>query len=233
MVAWNGGASSTPLDPRCNLDQLPDWLDQTSFKLVIGTAFFDPEGTGAELAGIAALLTRVQYVLAGLSVVAAVGLALRSRIIYFATFFLLILMVAAPVAGLLTGLSGWVVAILLFGLVAFAARWLADMAPAFEWQTHIYLADLDRGLKTHVDYFNRGQQYTEMEMWAKAAAHWRIATQLAPGRPTYHGALASAFARLKYPAAARAAADQALALDPDDRALRTFRDSLSESEESR
>jgi tetratricopeptide (TPR) repeat protein len=215
-----------------NLDQLPEWLDQTIFRLVIGTAFFEPEGTGDELAGIASLLTRVQYVLAGLCVVAAVGLALRSRVAYFGTFFVLILMVAAPVAGLLTGLTGWVVAILLFGLVAFAARWLADMAPAFEWQTRTYLADLDRGLKTHVDYYNRGQRYAEIEMWAKAAAHWRIATQLAPGQPPYHGALASALAKLEYPAAARAAADRALALDPDDRALRTFRDSLSEPEES-
>jgi tetratricopeptide (TPR) repeat protein len=160
-----------------------------------------------------------------------VGLALRSRIIYFASFFLLILMVAAAVAGLLTGLGGWVPAILLFGLVAFAAKWLADMAPAFEWQTRTYRADLDRGLKTHVDYFNRGQQYAGMEMWAKAAAHWRIATQLASGQPQYHGALAKALAQLEYPAAARAAADRALALDPGDRALRAFRDSLAEMEE--
>ncbi len=215
-----------------NIDQLPEWLDQTIFKLVIGTAFFDPDGIGDKLAGIAALLTKVHYVLAGLSVVAAVGLALRSRLVYFATFFLLILMVAASVAGLLTGLGGWVPAILLFGLMLFGARWLADLAPAFEWQTRTYRADLDRGLKTHVDYYNRGQHYAGMEMWAKAAAHWRIATQLAPGQPQYHAALASAFAQLEYPAAARAAADRALALDPDDRALRAFRSSLEESEES-
>jgi tetratricopeptide (TPR) repeat protein len=215
-----------------NIDQLPEWLDQTIFKLVIGTAFFDPDGIGDKLAGIAALLTKAHYVLTGLCVVAAVGLALRSRLVYFATFFLLILIVAASVAGLLTGLGGWVPAILLFGLILFAARWLADLAPAFEWQTRTYRADLDRGLKTHVDYYNRGQHYAGMEMWAKAAAHWRIATQLAPGQPQYHAALARAFAQLEYPAAARAAADRALALDPDDRALRAFRSSLEESEES-
>ena len=215
-----------------NVDQVPEWLDQTIFKLVIGPAFFSPDGIEGELAETAALLTQVHYVLAGLSAVAAVGLALRSRAVYFATFFLLILMVAAPVAGLLTGLTGWVPAIVLFGLMAFAAKWLADMAPAFEWQTRSYRADLDRGLKTHVDYYNRGQQYTEMEMWAKAAAHWRIATQLAPSRAQYHAALASAFSQLEYPAAARAAADRALALDPADRALRAFRNSLAQSEES-
>ena len=215
-----------------NIDQVPDWLDQTIFKLVIGPAFFDPDGIGDELAGIAALLTKVQYVLVGLCIVAAVGLALRSRVAYFATFFLLILMVAAPVAGLLTGLTGWVPAILLFGLMAFAAKWLADLAPAFEWQTRTYHADLDHGLKSHVDYYNRGQHYAGIEMWAKAASHWRIATQLAPGQPQYHAALANALDQLEYPAAARAAANRALALDPDDRTLRTFRDSLEKGEGS-
>ena len=214
-----------------NIDQIPEWLDQTIFKLVIGTALFDTDGIGGELVEIAALLTQVHYVLAGLSVIAAVGLALRSRIIYFATFFLLILMAAASVAGLLTGLTGWVPAILLFGLLAFAAKWLADLAPAFEWQTRTYRADLDRGLKTHVDYYNRGQHYAGMEMWAKAAAHWRIATQLAPGQPHYHAALAKGLAQLEYPAAAKAPADRALALDPDDQALRAFRDSLEQQEE--
>jgi tetratricopeptide (TPR) repeat protein len=215
-----------------NVDQVPDWLDQTIFKLVIGPAFFDPDGIGDELARIAALLTKVQYVLAGLTVVAAVGLALRNRMAYFSTFFLLIMMVAAAVGGLLTGLTGWVPTILLFGLVVFAAKWLADMAPAFEWQTRIHHADLDRGLKTHVDYYNRGQHYAGMEMWAKAAAHWRIATQLAPGQPQYHAALAKALSQLEYPAAAKAAADSALALDPDDRALRAFGDSLEQQEGS-
>ena len=215
-----------------NIDQLPEWLDQTIFRLVIGTVFFDPAGIGDELAEIAGLLSQVQYVLAGLSVVAAVGLALRSRVAYFAAFFLLVLMAAAPVAGLLTGLGGWVPAILLFGLIAFAARWLADRAPAFEWLTRAYYADLDGGLKTHVDYYNRGQQYAEMEMWAKAAAHWRAATQLAPGQAQYHAALASAFAELEYHAAATAAADRALAIDPDDQAYRALVQSLAELEES-
>ena len=212
--------------------QLPQWLDQTIFKLVIGPAFFSPDGLGDELAEIAALLTQVYHVLAGLYVVAAIGLALRSRVVYFATFFLLILMVAASVAGLLTGLTGWVPALFVFGLMAFAAKWLADMALVFEWQTRFYTADLDRGLNTHVDYYNRGQHYAEIEMWAQASAPRRIATQRAPGQAQYHAALANALAQLEYPAAARAAADRASALDPDDRALRAFRNSLAELEES-
>lgn len=212
--------------------QLPRWLDQTILKLAIGPAFFSPDGIGDELAEHAALLTQVHYVLAGLGIAAAAGLALRSRLVYFAAFFLLILMAAALVAGLLTRVVGWLPALVLFGLIAFAAAWLADLAPAFEWQTRAYNADLDPSLKTHVDYYNRGQHYAGIEMWAKAAAHWRIATQLASGQPQYHAALAKALAQLEYPGAARAAADKALALDPDDRALRAFRNALAESEES-
>jgi tetratricopeptide (TPR) repeat protein len=212
--------------------QLPQWMDMTILKLGVGTAFFSPDGIGDELAEVAALLTQAHYILAGLCAVAAAGLALRSRAVYFGAFFLLILLVAAPIAGLLTGLTGWIPALFLFGLLAFAARWLADMAPAFEWQTRSYVADLDRGLKTHVDYYNRGQHYAGMNMWAKAAAHWRIVKQLAPGQARYHAALANALAQLEYPAAARAAADEALTLAPDDGALRAFRNSLAELEES-
>lgn len=211
--------------------QLPEWMDQSLFKLVVGPAFYHPDGIGDRLAEIAVLLTRVDYVVAALFLAAAAGLALRSRLVYFSAFFLLILLAAVPVAGLLTGLTGWVPALFLFGLVAFAARWLADMAPTFEWQTRAYNADLDRGLKTHVDYYNRGQHYATIEMWAKAAAHWRIAAQLASRQAQYHAALAKALARLEYRAAARAAAERALALAPDDRALRAFLGSLAESEE--
>jgi tetratricopeptide (TPR) repeat protein len=229
IAAWLQGLF---LAQMVSTGELPQWLDKTILKLVIGPVFLKPDGMGDELAAIAALLTQVQYALAGLCVVAAAGLALRSRVIYFSAFFLLILMVAASVAGLLTGLTGWVPAIFTFGLMAFAAGWLADMAPVFEWQTRSYSADLDRDLKTHVDYYDRGQRYAEIEMWAKAAAHWRIATQLAPGQAQYHAALANALAQLEYPAAAKAAVDKALSLDPDDRALHAFRDSLEELEES-
>lgn len=208
------------------------WPDHTIFKLAIGPAIVNPDGIGDRLARIAALLTQAHYGLAGLGVAAAAGLALRSRLVYFASFFLLILMAAAPVTGLLTGLAGWAPALIVFGLLAFAAKWLADTAPAFEWQTRVYTAGLDASLKTHLDYYNRGQHYAEIGMWAKAAAHWRIASQLAPGQARYHAALANAFARLKVPAAARAAAGQALALDPDDRALRALYDSLTTSEET-
>jgi tetratricopeptide (TPR) repeat protein len=229
IAAWVHGLLLAQL---ISARQLPQWMDQPLIKLVVGPAFYSPDGIGDDLAEIAALLTRVDYVLAGLFLAAAAGLALRSRLVYFAAFFLLFLLAAVPVAGLLTGLTGWLLAILTFGLMVFAAAWLADMAPALEWQTHAYNADLDRGLKTHVDYYNRGQHYAEIEMWAKASAHWRIATQLAPRQALYHAALAKALAHLEYWPTARVSAERALALDPDDKALRAFRDSLTESEEN-
>ena len=212
--------------------QVPRWLDRSLFNVAIGPAFLSSDGISDELAETAALLTRIHHVLAGLGAAAALGLALRSRLVYFAAFFLLICMAAAPVAGLVTRLIGWAPAVAFFGLMAFAAVWLADIAPAFEWETRSYRADLDSGLKTHTDYYRRGQQCADIEMWAKAAAHWRIATQLGPRQPLYHAALAKAFAELEYPGAARAAAGRALALDPEDMALRTFLNSLAGTGES-
>ena len=229
IAAWVHGLLLAQL---VDASQLPQWMDQPFVKMVVGPAFYAPDGIGDKLSEIAALLTRIDYVVTGLFLVTAAGLALRSRFVYLAAFFLLILLAAIPVAGLLAGLTGWVPALLLFGLMAFAAKWLADMAPAFEWQTRAYNADLDRGLKTHVDYYNRGQYYASIEMWAKAAAHWRIATQLSSRQAQYHAALARALAHLEYQPAARAAAGRAIALAPDDRALRALCDSLAEPEET-
>ena len=210
----------------------PKWLDQTLFKLIIGPVFFTPDGIGDRLVEVIALLTKVHYVMAGLVTVTAAGLALKSRLVYFASFFVLILLAAAPAAELLTGLLGWVSGIVILGLLIFAAAWLADLAPAFEWQTRAYNADLDSGPKTHVDYYNRGQHYAQIEMWAKAAAHLRVATQLAPRQALYQAALSSAYAHMNLPAAARAAAGRARALAPDDGTVHALLNSLAESEES-
>jgi tetratricopeptide (TPR) repeat protein len=210
----------------------PEWLDQTLVKLIIGPAFFNTDGIGDRLVEVIALLTKVHYVMTGLVAVTAVGLVLKSRYVYFASFFILILLAAAPAAELLTGLLGWVSGIVVLGLLLFAAAWLADMAPAFEWQTRAFNADLDSGPKTHVDYYNRGQHYAGIEMWAKAAAHLKVATQLAPRQTLYQAALANAYTHLDVPAAARAAASRALALAPDDGAVRAMCNSLAESEES-
>lgn len=226
------GLQGLLLSEMVSAGQVPQWLDRSLFKAAIGPAFLSPDGIGDELAETAVLLTQIHYVLAGLGAAAALGLALRSRFVYFAAFFLLICMAAAPVAGLLTRLTGWAPAIVLFGLLAFAAAWLADMAPAFEWVTRSYRADLDPGLKTHTDYYRRGKQCAEIEMWAKAATHWRTATQLGPRQALYHAALAKAFAELGYPGASRASAARALALEPEDGALRAFLESLAGTEES-
>ena len=229
IITWLQGLYLTQM---VSTGQLPHWLDHALLKLVLGPAFFSPDGIGDRLAEVASLLTQIHYVLAGLVAVTAAGLALRSRFVYFASFFVLILLAAAPAAELLTGLIGWVSALVIFGLLIFAAAWLADMAPVFEWQTRVYDADVDPGLKTHVDYYNRGQHYAEIDMWAKAATHWKIATQFSTGQALYQAALASAYAHLDAPAAARAAAGRALALAPDDQAVRALCNSLAESEES-
>lgn len=210
-------------------EPFPEWVSRSALHLAIGPASFSPEGITDDLANLAHLLPLVHDVLAALCVVAAAGLALRSRVAYISSFVLAGLLVATSLAGLLTGLTGWLPTFLLAGLVAITVKWLADCAIAFEWQTRSYNASLDRNLRDGVDFYHRGQRYGEMGMWAKAAAHWQVATQLAPDQAQYHLALARAYDQMDYPDAAVAETDKALAVAPEDRKAQAFRDSLTDS----
>jgi tetratricopeptide (TPR) repeat protein len=211
------------------MGQLPHWLSYTFVKLMVGSALFSPEGVG-DLVQLAGVVTWVNYVLAGLCVLVAVGLALRSRIVYFGSFLPVGLMVIVTGVGLLTKLVGWLPAIFRLGLAAFTLKWLMDSAPAFEWQTRCTNADTDQDLRTDLDYHNRGRHYYKEGMWAKAAAHWKVATQLAPGQVRYRAELANAYLKMGYPGAALAEVEKALSRGPDDKALRAFRDSLADLE---
>jgi tetratricopeptide (TPR) repeat protein len=210
-------------------EPFPEWVSRSALHLVIGQAAFSPGGIPDNLASLAHLLTLVHNGLAGLCAVAAIGLAFRSRAAYIGSFVSASLVVAASLAGLLTGLTGLLPTLLVAGLAAITVRFLADSAIAFEWQTRYYNASLDRSLRDAVDFYHRGQRYGEMGMWAKAAAHWQVATQLAPDQAHYHLVLAQAYAQMDYPDAAVAEADRALAIAPGHREAHTFRDSLTRS----
>lgn len=209
-----------------HMEQLPPFFGQTAARFFFGSALVLPGGAPGELVEFADAVAIVNYVLAGLCTAAAVGLALKSRVAYFGSFLLGGFLVVATGSGLLTGLAGWIPSLLRLGLIIFSLKWLADSAPAFEWQTQTYTADLDGDLRTDMDYYNRGQQYREMGMWAKAAVHWKVAAQLAPARPEYRGHLARAYLYMGYPEAALAEVDRALAYAPADEELLTFRASL-------
>jgi tetratricopeptide (TPR) repeat protein len=213
------------------LDRLPAILNETAVRLIVGSALIRPEEVPARLVEFSSVVGIVNYLLAGLCLAAAVGLAVRSRLAYFGSFLVGGLLVVATGTGLLTGLSGWIPSLLRLGLIAFSVKWLADSAPAFEWQTRAYNADLDGDLRTDMDYYNRGLQYREMGMWAKAAAHWKVAAQMAPSQPAYRGHLARAYLEMGYPAAALGEVERALARTPDDEELLAFRASLIETRE--
>ena len=215
------------------MSRLPAWLTQTAVRFLIGPALFSANGLPGDLVQFANVVTLSDYILGGLCVAAALGLALRWRGVYFASFLLVGLLAISSGAGLLAQIIGWLPAILRLGLIALALRWLADSAPAFEWETREYNADLDPDLRTDLDYYNRGLRYQEMGMWAKAAAHWQVAARLGPGKVQYPIALAHAYVEMGYPAAALAEAEKALTQAPDDEELRAFRDSLAELEGAR
>ena len=206
--------------------RLPEWLNQTIVRFVVGAALFRPDGVPGELAAFADTFVLVNQLLAGLCLLTAVGVALRLRIAYFGSFLLAGLVVAGTGVGLLTQLVGWLPALFRLGLVFLVIRWLVDSAPGFEWETRAYNADLDQDLKNDLDYYNRGVRYRDMGMWAKAAAHWRVAGQLNPARVEYRTALANAYVRMGYPQAALAEAETAVRRFPEDDELHAFRDSL-------
>lgn len=224
LVAWLEGYSVAQF---VQVGQLPQWLGGTTIRYLVGAALFQPEGFPGELIEFAGVVTLVNYLFAGLCLVAAGGLAFRSRWAYFGALVLLGLLVVITGVGLLARLTGWIPALFRLGLVALCGKWLIDSAPAFEWETRLYDADVDHHLKTDMDYYVQGQHYRELGMWAKAAAHWQIATRLAPSRAEYRAVLANAYARMGYPAAALAEANKALALTPDDEQLRALCDHLA------
>lgn len=214
-------------------EQRLPWLDQSVMRFVAGPALIDPERAPGDSLDAISTLTRINTVLAVLCGVTAIGLALRIRAVYFASFLIAGIVAVAAAVGLLTGLTGWLPAVFRLGLVAAGLKWLADASPAFEWDTRYYYAGTDPDLATDMDYYSRGQVHYEMGMWAKAAAHWKVASQLAPSQAQYHIALANAYGRMGYPQAALGEADQALILAPDDQKLRAFRDTLSRLEAGR
>ncbi len=212
-----------------DLGRLPEWLTQSAVRFLVGSALFQPDGVPGELVEFAGTFALVNNALAALCLLAAGGLALRIRVVYFGSLVLLGLLVVGIGVGLLSQLAGWVPALFRLGLVALALRWLVDSAPGFEWETRAYDADLDRDLRKDLDYYSRGVRYRDLGMWAKAAAHWKVAGQLEPGKAEYRAALANAYARMGYPDAALAEADKALQRFPEDSRLRAFRDALAKA----
>jgi tetratricopeptide (TPR) repeat protein len=224
VASWGEGYFAAQL---VAIGHLPAWLTSTAVRFLVGAALFSPAGLPGESVRFADTFVLVNTALAVLCLIAALGLAFRFRAVYLGAFLLAGFVVAGTGAGLLTQLIGWVPALFRLGLVALAVKWLVENAPAFEWETRYYDADVDHDLHTDLDYYSHGLRYYELGMWAKAAAHWKVATQLAASRTQYRVALANAYVKMGYPAAALAEADKALVRDPKDQDLHAFRDSLA------
>jgi tetratricopeptide (TPR) repeat protein len=208
------------------IGQLPAWLSASPIKFLIGPAFH-LASLEPNLDRLGQTLVVMNGVLAALCVALALGLVLRSRTAYFAALFVVGLLAVTAVVGLVVGYSGLLPGLVRLALVAYCFKWLMDAAPAFEWAARRYNPDIDPDLQTDLDYYDQGSRYWDMGMWAKAAAHWQVASRLVPAKVEYHTSLARAYVKLDYMAAALAEADRALAQAPDDAQLRTFRDSLA------
>ncbi|HSJ59047.1 MAG TPA: hypothetical protein VLC95_17800 [Anaerolineae bacterium] len=227
-TAWIEGALASRL---VREEPLPAIVGDTWIQLLVGRVLIEPadasQATDGAVVESGDAVALANYALAGLCGVVALGLALRSRVAYFAALILCGLLIVAAVGGIVAGLSGWVPTLVRIGGIAFSVYWLVESSPAFEWEVRHYDADLDADLRTDLDYYNRGLRYRDMGMWAKAAVHWKVAGQLAPSKTAYHVALANAYAQMGEREAALAVAERAMAHEPDDAGLQAFRDSLT------
>jgi len=221
-----GVGEATFASRMAEIGQLPDWLSDSPIKFLIGPAFH-LASLESNLDRLGQTLVAMNGVLAVLCVALALGLVLRSRTAYFVTLFVVGLLAVTAMVGLVVGFSGLLPGLVRLALVAYCFKWLMDIAPAFEWMTRRYNPDIDPDLQTDLDYYDQGLHYWDMGMWAKAAAHWQVAVRMVPAKVEYHTALARAYVKLDYMAAALVEADKALAQAADDEQLRTFRDSLA------
>ena len=208
------------------IGQLPAWLSESPVRFLIGPAFH-LTGLESNLDRLGQTLVGMNGALAVLCVALTLGIVLRSRVAYFAALVVVGLLAVTAVGGLVVGFSGLLPGLVRLVLIAICLKWLMDVAPAFEWLTRRYSSDIDPDPKTDLDFYDQGSRYWDMGMWAKTAAHWQVASRLMPTKVEYHAALAKTYVKLDYMAAALAEADRALAQAPDDKQLRSFRDSLA------
>ncbi len=96
----------------------------------------------------------------------------------------------------------------------------------FVWEKTRYSLSLDAGLKTSLDYYNRGRRYRERGMLANAALHWQRAVSMDPERGPFRIALANVLYKLgRYKQAAeqiRAALQRTPPSSPDAEELSQF-----------
>lgn len=126
-------------------------------------------------------------------VMAAITPARRHGVIPVAGFivlpFTLVLMLAETAAGLYVSLLK-LVATITVGVFVFTG--IDD----FTWEKVRYTLGLERGLKTALDFYNRGRRYREMGMLANAVLHWERAALLAPDQTAFRIPLINALYKL-------------------------------------
>lgn len=226
MQAVVAGGQAFAMIQMLDLEQLPLWLNNhPAVMFLLGRAFLVPGGLAADLQPLLTGLIVANVVLAAVGLVLFVGVVLRSRLASYVALLVLGLVVIVAAVGGIFGLVGALPALFQAILAVACFKWLLDSGSAFEWQTRRYNADLDPDLETGMDYYDQGRQYANIGMWAKAAAHWKVATQL-DTRPEFNASLARAYLKLGYQAAALAQAEKAVARAPADEKFRAFRDSL-------
>ncbi len=127
-------------------------------------------------------------VLIGWSLVMAIVLPARRPGVVPAAGFVLLIGLVLQVFEIIVG---FYVSLLKLAATLAVGAFLATSLGDFVWESARYELGLDRGLKSALDYYNRGRRYREQGMLANAILHWQRAAAMEPDRAAFHIALAN------------------------------------------
>lgn len=170
-----------------------------------------------------AVFLAIDAVAAVWCVVMALALPWRRAAAPGVALFVAVLHAAVAAGGIAAGMLAFGVGAARLALAVLVGGLVLGVQDDFTWQTVRHRLELERGLKTALDYYSRGRHYRRIGQTAKAILHWERAVLLAPNKSAYRVALANAHYALGQYQGAAEQLRAALALDP---AAMDVRDSL-------
>ncbi len=128
------------------------------------------------------------------------------------------------VGGFAVGATSLWVMLARLALALFIGFLVLEVQGDFAWESVRQRLELDRGVKSAMDYYSRGRYYRRLGQTAKAILHWERAILLSPNQFAFRVALGNAhYALGRYDRAAEQF-QAALRLNPDAEEVRQFLD---------
>jgi len=180
----------------------------------------------ANLQRVAMELIMFDVVASAWSLVVAAILPWRRPAAPGVALFVAALHVVLAVGGFAVGATSLWVMLARLALALFIGFLVLEVQGDFAWESVRQRLELDRGVKSSMDYYSRGRYYRRLGQTAKAILHWERAILLSPNQFAFRVALGNAYYALgRYDRAAEQF-QAALRLNPDAEEVRQFLDTV-------